>query len=118
MTTVIIQKSQEHEYKGFLCIGHAMYNKKSLFHRKQFDYDIVCCAISTLVINTHNSLEKLSKDKVKVGNINKKDGFMQFVFEKPLSNKGKLLMDSLVLGLKQLEKQYGVKYIKLIFEEV
>ena len=58
------------------------------------------------------------QDKVKVENINKEDGFMQFVFEKPLSNKGKLLMDSLVLGLKQLEKQYGVKYIKLIFEEV
>ncbi len=117
MTTVIIRKSKQNEYKSFTCMGHAGYPKKSLFHRNQPDFDIVCCAVSVLVTNTNNSLELLSKDEVSV-ETNEDTGFMHFVFEKPLSENGKLLMDSLVLGLSHIEKEYGNKYLKLTFEEV
>ncbi len=98
-------------------MGHAGYPKKSLFHKKQPDFDLVCCAVSVLVINTNNSLEMLSKDKVSV-TTNEETGFMHFVFDEPLSKEGELLMDSLVLGLSHIEKEYGTKYFKLTFEEV
>jgi hypothetical protein len=35
-----------------------------------------------------------------------------------LQENSRVLMDSLVLGLTQIEKQYGKKYCKLTFEEV
>ncbi len=111
MTTVIIRKSKQGEYKSFTCMGHAGY--KRFFFQK----DLVCCAISVLVINTINSFEELSKDKTEV-TTNEETGFIQCVFENPLSEKGILLMDSLVLGLSRIEDEYGTKYFKLTFEEV
>ena len=105
-------------------MGHAGYANngkhsffKGLFHKEQPDFDIVCCAVSVLVTNTNNSLEILSKDKVSV-TTNEETGFMHFVFDEPLSEEGKLLMDSLVLGLSHIEEEYGQKYLKLTFEEV
>ena len=113
MTTVIIRKSKQGEYKSFTCMGHAGY-KRFLFQK-----DLVCCAISVLVINTVNSLEELSKDiTTESVTTNEETGFIQCIFEKPLSEKGILLMDSLVLGLSHIEEEYGTKYFKLTFEEV
>ena len=51
MTTITIYKSDKGSYKGFTCKGHA----GSAMSGK----DIVCAAISILVINTVNSLEEL-----------------------------------------------------------
>ena len=41
-----------------------------------------------------------------------------FFVDQPLKDTSKVLMDSLVLGLTQIEKQYGKKHCKLTFEEV
>ena len=56
MTTVVIRKSGQSEYKSFTCMGHAGYGK--------YPNDIVCAAISVLVINTINSLEELALEKM------------------------------------------------------
>ena len=113
MTTVIIRKSKQGEYKSFTCMGHAGY--KRFFFQK----DLVCCAISVLVINALNSLEELSGDITEEAvTTNEETGFIQCIFDNPLSEKGTLLMDSLVLGLSHIEKSYGTKYFKLTFEEV
>ena len=109
MTTVIIRKSGQGEYKSFTCMGHAGYGK--------YPNDIVCAAISVLVINTINSLEELAGE-LAVCTANEETGFIQCDFDHPLSEKGILLMDSLVLGLNHIEKEYGKKYFKLTFEEV
>ena len=109
MTTVIIRKSKQSEYKSFTCMGHAGYGK--------YPNDIVCAAISVLVINTINSLEELALEEMDC-TTNEETGFIQCVFVNPLSEKGTLLMDSLVLGLSHIEKEYGSKYFKLTFEEV
>ena len=109
MTTVIIRKSEQSEYKSFTCMGHAGYGK--------YPHDIVCAAISVLVINTINSLEELAEEKVAC-TTNEETGFIQCIFDHPLSEKGILLMNSLVLGLSHIEKEYGKKYFKLTFEEV
>ena len=109
MTTVIIRKSGQDEYKGFTCMGHAGYGK--------FSKDIVCAAISVLVINTVNSLEELAKENIAYTS-NAETGFIQCTFHEKPSAQGTLLMDSLVLGLSHIEKEYGNKFLKLTFEEV
>ena len=49
MTHVSIIKTRNGEYRGFNCIGHSGYAERG--------EDIVCAAISVLVINTINSLK-------------------------------------------------------------
>ena len=48
MTTITICKTADGKYTGFNCFGHAGYAKKNR-------PDILCSAISTLVINTINT---------------------------------------------------------------
>ena len=43
------------------------------------------------------------------------DGMVRWKFtEIPLSKEANLLMDSLVLGLKDIQENYGKKYIKIV----
>lgn len=79
--------------------------------------DIVCASISVLVINTVNSIEKLAGDRMDVSE-NGETGFIHCSFRDMLSQEGKLFMDSMVLGLSGIEKQYGRKYLTVKFEEV
>ena len=110
MTTITILKS-ESEYRGFYCMGHA--GSKRFF----FEKDMVCASVSVLVINTINSIDELAKDCVEVVT-NEQDGFIKCDFPKGLSQHGALLMDSMILGLQSIEKQYGKKYLLVKFEEV
>ncbi len=109
MTTVIIRKTADGEYKGFTCMGHAGFAGKGK--------DIVCASVSMLVINTFNSMERLAGEKMEVKE-NAKTGFLHCTFPQKLSYEGKLFMDSMVLGLSETEKKYGKKYLTLNFEEV
>lgn len=109
MTTVSIRKTAEGRYTGFTCIGHAGYAKRG--------EDIVCASISVLVINTVNSLEEMLKEPVKIVT-GEAAGLIDCRFEKEPSGKAIVLMDSLVFGLKALQKEYGKKYLELKFEEV
>ena len=117
MTTVIIYHNSNKEYTGFTCMGHAGYAKKSLFGTKP---DILCSAISILTINTVNSLELLAdeKDNMKL-NTNEATGFLKCDFLKPVTKPdSKILLDAMVLGLKELSKEYGSEYLQVNFEEV
>jgi hypothetical protein len=77
--------------------------------------DIVCAAVSALAINTANSLEILTGDQIVVRN---DAGYLCLAFPGGLSEGGKLLVDSLILGLKQIRQDYGKKYLKVINQEV
>lgn len=110
MTKITIHKTLTGEYRGFTCEGHAGYADSGK--------DIVCAAVSMLVINTVNSFEKITKEPVQVKE-NARAGSIECLFKQcPISESSKVLMDSLVLGLSQIEKQYGQKHCKLTFEEV
>jgi uncharacterized protein YsxB (DUF464 family) len=109
MTHVLIFKSKDGEYKGFNCIGHAEYGDAG--------EDIVCAGISVLVINTINSLKELSGEKLSV-TLNEEEGLIDCRFLTQINEKSVLLMDSLILGLKGIKKQYGKEYLDLTFEEV
>ena len=109
MTHVSIIKTRNGEYKGFNCIGHSGYAERG--------EDIVCAAISVLVINTINSLDKLAGEKIKLVT-NEDEGLIDCRFEGQINDKAKLLLDSMVLGLREIKKQYGKTFIDLTFEEV
>lgn len=103
MITVEIRKSGE-EYQGFSCKGHAGFGVDG--------YDIICAAVSALTVNTINSIEKFTKDAFKA---EAADGMVRWKFtESPLSSETKILMDSLVLGLENIQETYGKKYIKIV----
>ena len=109
MTTIIVKKTENGNYKGFTCTGHAGFAGKGR--------DIVCAAVSALVITTINSMEELADENMET-TTREKTGFIDCRFLGDLSDKGKLLMDSMVLGLTGIEKQYGGRYLMLKFEEV
>ena len=109
MTTITITKSKNGNYKQVICKGHAGYADSG--------EDIVCAAVSMLVINTVNSLEALTDTKMEV-NTDEDSGIINFRFTDELKENGKLLVDSLILGLSSVEKQYGKRYVKLKFKEV
>ena len=109
MTHVSVIKTRNGSYKGFNCIGHSGYAEAG--------EDIVCAAISVLVINTINSLDQLAGEKFKLV-ANEEDGLIDCRFEKPINEKSVLLLDSMVLGLQEIKKQYGKTFIDLTFKEV
>ena len=109
MTHVSIIKTRDGEYKGFNCIGHSGYADAG--------EDIVCAAISVLVINTLNSLEQLAGERFKLVT-NEEEGLIDCRFKKNINEKSVLLLDSMVLGLQEIKKQYGKTFIDLTFEEV
>lgn len=108
MTTVLIKKTDD-GYKGFTCTGHAGYAESGS--------DIVCSAVSVLVINTINAMEAFANERMEVI-AGEEDGVIDVTFVNPVNEKTKLLMDTMVLGLESIEKQYRKKYLRLKFEEV
>ena len=108
MITVVISK-HNNEYKGITLDGHAGFADKG--------YDIVCAAVSVLVINTINSIEQFTDDAFS-GDAAEDGGHISFSFTDTISDSSRLLLDSMLLGLDQIQKQYGDEYISLQYKEV
>ena len=108
MTTILVKKTKD-DYRGFTCTGHAGYAESG--------HDIVCAAVSVLVINTINAVEAFAKEPMEVV-AGGDGGVIDVVVLNPVNEQTALLMDTMILGLKDIEKQYGKKYLRLKFEEV
>lgn len=106
MITVTVSKKDD-SYREFLSRGHAGYAEEG--------QDIVCAAVSALIISTVNSLEILTKDRFQ---LEERDGYIRIRFSEGLTEGGKLLMDSLVLGLTEIEQSYSKRYLKVKVREV
>ena len=106
MITVTVSK-KNNSYISFTSKGHAGYAEEG--------QDIICAAVSALVINTVNSLEQLTGDHIQA---EESDGFVSFSFMDPVTKEGTLLMDSLVLGLTEIENSYSKRYLKVKVREV
>ncbi len=107
MVQITIQKSNQ-IWKGFISNGHAGYRKEG--------QDIVCAAISVLIINTINSIDTfLPKTKYQ---IDEAEGYIHFTLTCIPDERTELLLNSMQLGLEEIQKQYNKKYVKLKFEEV
>lgn len=106
MIQVTFIKNALGETCGFWMKGHAEYAEPG--------EDIVCAGVSALVINTINSIEAFTED-VFADDVQKQEEDVVFfaISSTPVSEKSKLLLDSLILGLKGIEEDYGKQFIKL-----
>ena len=109
MISVTICKNRDNEYVGLKCKGHAGYDSSGK--------DIYCASVSILVINTLNSIEKLTDCRFETRE-NPAKGILEADFRGKLSKDATLLMDSLVLGLNGIVKDNGDKYLSVIIKEV
>lgn len=90
-------------YKSFTIEGHAGY--------AQAGEDIVCAAVSALVINAINSIETFTEDAFLC---DCQDGMIRgWEFTGEVSEETALLMDSLMLGLSGIQKSYGKQYLEI-----
>ena len=106
MITIKVRKKNG-AYEEFISKGHAGYAEAG--------QDIVCAAVSALIINTVNSLEKFTDDKF---DVQEKDGFVSIHFRNNLSERAMLLMDSLLLGLTEIAGSYNNRYLTVKVKEV
>ena len=109
MTKVTIYRNFENECVGFDVIGHAGYAEEG--------EDIVCAAISILVINTMNAIETFTD--VQYSQVaDEEEGMIQYRVEHP-TKESTLLLNTMILGLQTMEdNELYTDYIDLIFEEV
>ncbi len=109
MTLITISKDQNGSYRKLICKGHSGYAKAGK--------DIVCASVSVLVINTVNALEILAKESFETVS-NEEDGYISCEFTHPLQERSIFLLDAMVYGLINIQKEYGEKYLQVKFEEV
>ncbi len=106
MIEVVFTK-KEGSYRGFSFFGHAEFAEEG--------EDIVCAAVSALVITTINSIEKFTDDlcQCQTG-----DGDVIFNFTDSVSKESKLLVDSLFLCISDISQEYGDEFIRIEIKEV
>ncbi|MBR4582026.1 MAG: ribosomal-processing cysteine protease Prp [Lachnospiraceae bacterium] len=106
MIQVIIQTHNQ-EYKSVISTGHADYAEAGS--------DIVCSAASILLINTANSVEKFTDS---FAGSDADEGILTLVLKDHPGEDAKLLIDSLILGLESIQKEYGKNYLTIDYKEV
>ena len=108
MIEITIYKNADNLITGFMVLGHANYAEKGS--------DIVCAAVSALVINTINSIEHFTSDDFNIKQDEKK-GLIEFHVVGSASDSGNLLLSSLAFGLEGIEEEYTDRYIKVLHQE-
>ena len=104
MTKITFYQRVDGTFQGFHSQDHAGYSAEG--------QDIVCAAVSALVINFVNSLDELTDDHYQI-DVNQEDAEIT----EELSEEGSLLLRSLILGLTSVEEEHG-QYLDVIFKEV
>ena len=109
MTRITFYTGDNGAIRGFICRDHAGYAEKG--------EDIVCSAVSALVINTINSIEQLTGSGLEVSADEQNAVISAFFKDKPTAE-AELLMRSLVLGIKSIEDNGETsEFVDLVFEE-
>lgn len=103
MIEVSVYQNENQLITGFKLLGHAGYADSG--------EDIVCAAVSVLVINTINSIEEFTSD-VFTYDEDANSGMIEFHITSELSNESIVLLKSLFLGLQGIQDNYGQDYIK------
>ena len=110
MTKVTFYQDCDGEILGVDAWGHAGYADAG--------EDIVCAAVSVLVLNTVNSIEAFTEDPFQT-DVDEEEGRITLKFQQKPSRDAALLMKSLILGLQGMEEEEeNMQYIDVIFEEV
>ena len=93
MITVKIEKENGY-YKSVSVLGHAMYD--------DYGKDIVCSAVSSIVITTVNAILSLDKESISYM-VSKKGLNIKILKQKRVTN---ALIHNMIRMLKELEKKY------------
>lgn len=93
MITVKIEKENGY-YKSVSVLGHAMYG--------DYGKDIVCSAVSSIVITTVNAILSLDKESISYM-VSKKGLNIKILKQKRVTN---VLIHNMIRMLKELEKKY------------
>ncbi len=109
MITITIYRNHTGRYTGLHCIGHAGFER--------FGKDIVCAAVSVLVLNTLNAVDAFTDEEFDFES-DPESGLIDICFRHPGGHDVGLLFDTMVLGLKEIASQYGTDYILLTIKEV
>ncbi len=109
MTKITIYRNQNREVEHFTCTGHAGYS--------EYGTDIVCAGISMLVINAINSIETFTSTAF-ICEADEETGDIDFRFTEDIHPDASLLVESMILGLKEIQNDYGKKFLILDFKEV
>ena len=110
MIRITIYVNEHHEYTGFDVSGHAEFSDPGK--------DVVCAAVSMLVINTMNALEAYTEDETSHVS-DEEEGTIEFRFRRRPSHDADLLVNTMILGLESLEENSEYEpYIDIIFKEV
>ncbi|MDE6889524.1 MAG: ribosomal-processing cysteine protease Prp [Eubacterium sp.] len=109
MIKITIFQNRKKQYTGLSCIGHAGYADAG--------EDIVCAGVSVLVINTLNAIEAFTGDAFDA-ETDQESGRITASFHRPAGHDAKLLLDTMVLGLQEIQDRYGTAYSILTFKEV
>ncbi|MCD8082466.1 MAG: ribosomal-processing cysteine protease Prp [Clostridiales bacterium] len=107
--------ASEGQYSGIELIGHAGRASDPVPGQ-----ELVCAAASALVLNMANSVEHFTDDRFEAEE-EEASGMFRFRFTETaekVSPEGKLLLNSLIFGLLDIEEVYGEPYIKIQFKEV
>lgn len=107
MISITIEKSGG-QYRRVSCVGHAGFAESGT--------DIVCAAASVLVINTLNAIEALT-DTAFEGTSEKKTGRLVATFTDGVSDGAALLLDTMAMGLEEMTRQYGRRFITFDIKE-
>lgn len=108
MIAVTIYRKQG-RVTGFECIGHSGYAASGK--------DIVCAGVSTLVINTVNSIEAFTSAEYKL-DAEEAGGRIALSFTKEADHDAELLVNAMLLGLEDIRSNYGKQYLNLNYKEV
>ena len=109
MITITVYENHEKQYTGFRCIGHAGYANSG--------EDIVCAGVSALVINTLNAIEAFTDEKFQA-RTEQRSGLIEVHFQNPVGHDTELLLKTMILGLQDIQNNYGTEYSFLNFKEV
>ena len=103
MITATIFQDPSGNPEGFRISGHADYAQEGS--------DIVCA------MTTANAVEKLTDDAV-VGEAADDGGYLLLQFPEGAGRDSQLLMRAMMVGLTDIGKKYGSRYIQIRTEEV
>ena len=109
MITVRIIRNASNEKIGFRSAGHAEFDDPGR--------DIICAAVSVLELNLANSVSELTDAKFSC-EIGEEDGNFSFILSSRENRNAVLLLDSCLLGLESVSREYGSNYLTISDQEV
>lgn len=107
MISVTVTK-EKGEFRRLYLLGHAGYADTD---------DVVCAAVSALVLNTINAIETFTEDHFSIGE-DPGRGMIDFQFEDTVSHDSHLLMETMILGIQKIIDSYGETYVSFNTQEV